>query len=324
MAWIAGAVAGGAVLNYVGTQEAAGQQAEGTSKAAAQQQKQYEQNRSDLEPYREAGTAALTRLKTLLGLSGGPSVAGTVSGNYAGQDFTDEQSLRQAMDNNLRRQGLEPSQYQEQINKQVSDIMGSGGNTEAFNKAHPEAGGAVTLNAPGAGTTPAASGYGDLLKKFGQSDLDSDVVYNSGLQFGLDEGTKALERRAAAGGGYDSGATLKALTRFANDYGSTKAGDAYGRFRDNQDSVFGKLSGTAGMGSGATTVGVNAGTATSSNLSNLYSGLGNAQAAATLAGTNAITGGINSGIGNYYLSQLTPGAQRGAAAPKSVVGGGDF
>jgi hypothetical protein len=37
---------------------------------------------------------------------------------------------------------------------------------------------------------------GSLLRKFTQDDLNSDPVYQNGLQFGLDEGTKALERRA--------------------------------------------------------------------------------------------------------------------------------
>lgn len=288
MPWIiGGAVAGGAVLNYMGAQDAAGQQAEATGKAAEQQKNQFAQTRADLQPYRSAGEAALGRLKGLLGLDRNPSTL------YTGQTP-------------LTRDEFDADAY----GAAYGDVAGK-----------PDLYAHYLQEGQQSGTYRGAYKYGDfkgdstdspLLKKFGQSDLDSDVVYNSGLQFGLDEGTKALERRAAAGGGYDSGATLKALTRFANDYGSTKAGDAYGRFRDNQDSVFGKLSGTAGMGSGATTVGVNAGTTTAGNLSSLYSGQGNAQAAATLAGTNAIAGGINSGIGNYYLSQLTPAGQRGA------------
>lgn len=39
-----------------------------------------------------------------------------------------------------------------------------------------------------------------------------------GYQFGLDQGTKAVEASAAARGGLNSGATLKALQKFGNDY----------------------------------------------------------------------------------------------------------
>lgn len=164
-------------------------------------------------------------------------------------------------------------------------------------------------NSP-AGTTPG-------LPKFTSADLASDVPYNTGLQFGLTEGEKAINNRASASGSYDSGATLKGLTRFANDYGSTKAADAYGRFTSEQDRNFGDLSGIAGMGSGATSVGVNAGANNSTALSSLITGQGNAAASAGIAGSNAISSGINTGVNNFnqyqLLSQLTGGGQRSVA-----------
>lgn len=64
---------------------------------------------------------------------------------------------------------------------------------------------------------------GQFARKFTQDDMNADPVYKSGLQFGLDQGTQGINRQAAAGGNFLSGATLKALTRFGNDYGSTKA-----------------------------------------------------------------------------------------------------
>lgn len=167
-----------------------------------------------------------------------------------------------------------------------------------------------------------------LLRKFTQSDLESDVPYNAGLQFGLDEGRKAIERRAASAGGYDSGAALKALTRFGSDYGTTKAEGAYGRFVGNQGDIYGRLSGIAGLGSGATNVGVQAGTATSSNLANLYSGLGNARGASQIAQGNALGGGL-SGIGNYYgqmnmLQQLMGGGGRTLTGDPNLLGASDI
>lgn len=90
--------------------------------------------------------------------------------------------------------------------------------------------------------------FGSLMRNFTMADRDADPVYQSGLQFGLDQGTQGYERQAAAGGSQLSGATLKALTRFGNDYGSTKAQGAYERFGTNQATQYNRLSGLAGTG----------------------------------------------------------------------------
>ena len=66
----------------------------------------------------------------------------------------------------------------------------------------------------------------DLTRQFTEADLAADVPFQKGMQFGLDQGTKGINERAIANGGYDSGATLKALTRFGNDYGNQQAGAA--------------------------------------------------------------------------------------------------
>src|SRR4029077_7488878 len=92
----------------------------------------------------------------------------------------------------------------------------------------------------------------DLLRRFSADDLQKDPVYQSGLQFGLDQGAGAINSRAIAGGGYDSGATIKALTRFANDYGSTKANESYNRYNQDQSNIYNKLAGITGTGQTAT------------------------------------------------------------------------
>lgn len=90
--------------------------------------------------------------------------------------------------------------------------------------------------------------FGSLTRNFTMADRDADPVYQSGLQFGLDQGRQGLERQASANGSQLSGATLKALTRYGNDYGSTKAQGAYERFGTNQATQFNRLSGLAGTG----------------------------------------------------------------------------
>lgn len=54
----------------------------------------------------------------------------------------------------------------------------------------------------------------------GNSQQDAFAMFRNtpGYQFGLDEGAKTVQASAAARGGLNSGATLKALTKFGNDY----------------------------------------------------------------------------------------------------------
>lgn len=295
MPWMLPVAVGGAgvVNGLIGAgsaKSASDKQAAATESAVRATTSQAAQNRADLAPYRSAGTAALTRLRSLLGID---EEAPTM------EDAAAEHLSRHKAQFGI---GYTDATPMDVVNKQIKDIYDQmQSQYQAKQSAAP------------------TGDEGSLLKKFSSADLAADPVYNSGLQFGLDEGTKALERRAAASGGYDSGAELKALTRFGNDYGSTKANESYGRFTNDQDRTFGKLTGIAGMGSGATNVGVGSGSTEASNLSNLYTGGANAQGAAAIAGGNALAGGVNS-IGQYaMLRQLTGGGQRTTTPPTNMA-----
>lgn len=113
-----------------------------------------------------------------------------------------------------------------------------------------------------------AEGYPEFR---GQFDFKpQDVTMDPGFDFRLKEGQKALERSAAARGGVLSGASAKALERYAQDYSSGEYGVAYGRkygeaadrynqalerYRTNysvdqanRSNLFGRLSTLAGFG----------------------------------------------------------------------------
>jgi hypothetical protein len=171
--------------------------------------------------------------------------------------------------------------------------------------------------------------YGGLLDKFSQADLDSDVVYNTGLQFGLNEGVKGLNRRAASGGSYDSGATLKALTRYANDYGTTKAEGAYNRFMGDKATTYGFLSGQQGVGLNATDRNQSLNTDLVGRAVGAQQNSGAMQAQYGLQGAQALNNGIMGGIGNYLYSQRmgsggggvgTPGINGAASYPGYTYG----
>ena len=156
---------------------------------------------------------------------------------------------------------------------------------------------------------------GQFGRRFGASDLAGDAVYQSGLQFGLDEGTKGINRQAAAGGSMLSGATLKALTRFGNDYGSTKANESYNRFNTDQNSQYNKLAGLSGAGQQATNQVSAAGQNMANNISQSQQGVGNARGSAYLAQGNAWQNALNGGV-----SAL----RNGMGGGNSLYGGGGF
>jgi hypothetical protein len=146
-------------------------------------------------------------------------------------------------------------------------------------------------------------GAGDLTRKFTLEDFASDPVTQLSFQHGLDEGRKAIERRSPLTSGYDSGATLKALTRFGTDYGNQKAGESRGRFVEDQTNLYNRMAGLAGSGQTASTqVGANA-MQTGQNVSGILSSLGDAMGASKIAQGNAwgqaLGGGLQT-IGDYW------------------------
>src|SRR5688572_18917802 len=165
-------------------------------------------------------------------------------------------------------------------------------------------------------------GRSDLLRTFDRRDLNTDPVYRSGLDFGRREGRNAINARAIAGGGYDSGATLKALTRFGNDYASTKANESFNRYNTNRSSIYNMLAGVSGTGQVANSQTQAAGTNMANNVSGMLTDAGNSRAASIVGGANAWSnafGGVNKAYGNYQSQQNYT-----RLSPRGGGGGGDF
>jgi len=142
---------------------------------------------------------------------------------------------------------------------------------------------------------------GSLLRPFEERDLANDVPYQTGMQFGLDEGRRGIDARALAGGMYDSGATLKALTRFGNDYGNTKANEAYNRYNQDNANIYNRLAGISGSAqTAAAQVGAQ-GANSANNIANSIEGMGNASAAGVVGSNNAWANALG-GLGNIGSS----------------------
>jgi hypothetical protein len=171
---------------------------------------------------------------------------------------------------------------------------------------------------------------GQLQKSFAPSDLTLDPSY----QFRLDQGLQALKASKAATGTLQTGQGLKDITNYAQGAASQEYQSAYDRFMNNQNTLYNRLSGIAGIGSGAIgqVAGVGAQTAggMGSNITGAAGQAGGymtggaaragdystsaaaARAAGTVGAGNAIAGGVGQGVNNWmtlqYLNQAQPGS----------------
>jgi hypothetical protein len=178
-----------------------------------------------------------------------------------------------------------------------------------------------------AGNVPAAF-------RFGASDYQADPGY----AFRLAEGQKALDRQAAARGGLISGGALRAAQRYGQEMGSQEFGNAYNRAltgyntdvaRENQ--LYNRQAALAGIGQTATNLVGQAGQNYATNVGNLMTGAGAAQAAGQVGMANALTGGLGTYLnytqGNALLNALqnrrsTYGGPSNAEIEAQMYGGG--
>jgi hypothetical protein len=112
-----------------------------------------------------------------------------------------------------------------------------------------------------------------------------------GYAFRVGEGQKAIERSAAARGGLNSGATMKALQRF----GQGIAAEEYGTYLN-------RLGAMSGTGQVATQNLGSMGQAAAGQAGNALMQAGNARASGYQAVGNALTGTIGQGVGIAALS----------------------
>jgi len=199
-------------------------------------------------------------------IGGGISALGSVGGSLIGSSAAKDAAATQAAAADRASQ-LQYQMYQQQRSDQ-----------EPWRQA-----GAQALS--GLGNT-------DFQRDFGITDFQQDPGY----AFRMSEGQKALERSAAAKGGLQSGGTLKALSRYGQDYASNEYNNAYNRFNSDRDRRFNRLSSIAGIGQTANSQIGNAGMNYANQFGQNTIGAANAQGAAGIASANA-WGNALSGIG---------------------------
>lgn len=161
---------------------------------------------------------------------------------------------------------------------------------------------------------------GDFNRDFTLADFTADPGYN----FRLQQGQRGLEASAAARGGALSGAALKGIDRYNQDFASGEYQNAYNRFNADRTQRFNRLASIAGVGQTATRDVAQQGAQVASNVGNNIMGAGNAQASSYIGQGNAISGAAqtlgNFAMNKYYLSQMPGGTATMPTTPS--YGGG--
>jgi hypothetical protein len=327
---------------------AADRQYQTAAEANALTQLMYQQGRADLAPWRSTGAGALYKLSDLMGITplqqtgGAAPATGLPAGATAGTTPGAASATPLTIDEFWARAGrAEPNATYAQA-KLNAEQNPDNQDAQAFlaildqdrNRGYQAylselaatpstgtpgtPGGAGTGVPPTGGEYPAftpSSEFGSLANEapfqFGAAEFQSDPGY----AFRVQEGTKALERSAAAKGGLLSGGTGKALERYGQGLATQEYGDAFNRAfttynakRAVNTDLFNRLSLMAGTGQQATNSLVNYGqqAAQDTNAANInatktasqYStDAAAARASGYVGGANAWNQGISTGLG---------------------------
>ncbi|SFI84479.1 hypothetical protein [Albimonas pacifica] len=284
-----GSAAASGVTGIIGANKAADAQKDAADASAALQKYMYDQTREDYGPYREAGYDALGALAFELGLGPRP---GSVGGGGADLNIERIPGTRQggpAQPAGGRQGG--PGYYETPDGDFKYSVQARPGYTAP--------GGAAV----GGGRTNPLFKVGDMTfadrasaRSYIKDQRGGGTEYRGfeatpGYQFQLEQGQQAIDRSAAARGGLFSGATMKASQRF----GQGLAAQEYNTYLN-------RLAALAGTGQAATGATASAGQASAANTGNALMTAGQARASGYSGMANALSGGVQNGLGLYALS----------------------
>lgn len=158
---------------------------------------------------------------------------------------------------------------------------------------------------------------GEFVRPFTMADYQQDPGYN----FRLSEGLKAINNSAAARGLLQSGANLKGLNRYAQDYASGEYTNAFNRFQLDQANRFNRNAALAGIGQTAQQQLAQQGANTAAQIGQNQLAAGNAAAAGTIGQANAFSNAMGQGMNFYNQNRLLDQLQRGGGYQTGGYGG---
>jgi hypothetical protein len=302
VASLAGPIIGGMMGADAASDAAAGQE-RAAALATEEQRRQFDLLRQDNAPFLTTGQMANIKLRELLGLGGGGSSTPRSLDQIltelrnSGRFTTSDRMQGSATGIDWGIEGGRMGYVYEDGSTGFEPFKG----TKTVDEAALQAEAKKLYDQELASSAGVGSGnVGELLKGF----TGADVASEPGFQFGLTQGTKAIENAARARGMSMSPATVKELLRYGQDYAGTKFNEAFNRDMSTKTQKYNFLTGTSGGGQQAAQTVGSAGMNMANNVGQLVTGAANARGAAGIAGANAFAGGINNAINNYSQKNL--------------------
>jgi hypothetical protein len=233
--------------------------------------------------------------------AGALGVGGSIASGLIGSNAAQSAAQTQANAANLATNTQLGIFNQTQQNLAPYNQMGQSALSQLANLFGLGSGGSGPTSATAAGATSALQNY-------------------PGYQFGLSQGTKALDASAASQGLLLSGSQLQAANTFGQNYALQNAWNPY----------VSQLSSLAGLGENAAASTGNIGATTGSSVANTQLAAGQAQASGIVGSANALTSGLTGGIQNGLQSGLLAlalqqqsggGTGQGGYSPLGTTGG---
>ena len=276
----AGLAVAGSLFGANSASKAASAQADAAVEAAklqvAEQRRQYDQTRSDYEPYRQSGINNLNALNYYMGIGPMPGSEGSLS-------YADIPSLEVVTTNNA-------SPFSAVRTGPRDNSFGAAIRNSLAGGASAPAGGSTTSFKVGDASFSDRAAAEEYLSGLRSQAAGSEFVgfqETPGYQFALEQNEKALERAAAARGVRLSGATFNEAAR-----------QAQGMQNQEFNTYLNRLASGAGQGQTAVNSLSSFGQNTANSISNAYANQGAQVGAARASGYQGVNNAIQGGLGN--------------------------
>jgi|ERR1700756_2564220 len=293
----AGSIAG-AGIGAMGASSAAKTQANAATQAANVQANMFNTIRSDLSPYRAAGTAALPAVYQLLGLSAPAVDTSTVNlmgspgaGNSTVLSDTQAQQLL-----NDRPDVLAAYQTASATADKNSPAYAQAGLDNPLNYArhwYSNMGGSAQYQVPGLGGASGGTSASPLTGGSGSS-IEDFLSQTPGYQFQMQQGTQAVNNALTARGlGGLSGSLGKGLAKYVTGLADSTYQQQLGNYMN-----------LVGVGQSAANQTGAYGTQAANNAGTALTNAGTAAAGGQVGVASALSGGINGASNAYLTSKL--------------------
>lgn len=298
MSFIAAAIIGGGALiggvaSAIGSSNAASDQANAASNAQGISLNEFNTITGQESPYVGAGYGALNQLNYLLGVQpqSVPGYNGTIYSGVAGDGTTPSYGAGAAPTSaggplsGFVNPGT--ALYPQQALAQAAAGSGSIGSSQG-SIASPQ--------------TSTAGGYGSLLTPFTASYMQQ---YSPAYQFQLQQGQQGVLNQDASSQGALSGAALKDLMSFNQNYANTAFNNAFNQYQTQTGNTYSRLAGIAQLGQSAAAGVGQQGTALAGQAAQSATNIGTAEAGGAVGVSNAL-GGTASNLGLIYALSQKP------------------